>query len=108
MGLLNKLFRKKKNEDLRAVEGAGVYKGANGKVIYNMLDPSMGKFMGQCVGAVKKAGIKAKGTGQFSILLDDDQDLELALDQFWANFQKSEDKNIFSVVVEAARKMTGK
>jgi hypothetical protein len=90
-------------EGLRAVPGAGVYESSDGRVVYNMLDPQMQQFMGRCVGAVKKAGIPAKGTGQFSILLGDDQRAELRLDEFWADFAKSEDAAVFERVAAAAR-----
>src|SRR5262245_35701115 len=58
-------------KNLRAVPGAGVFASRDGKVLYNLLTPHMQQFLGRCVSAVKKAGIKAKGTGQFSILLGD-------------------------------------
>jgi hypothetical protein len=59
--------------------------------------------MGRCVGAVKKAGIRAKGTGQFSILLGDDQRAELQLDEFWSEFAESQDAAVFERVAAAAR-----
>lgn len=92
------------NRNLRAVPGASAYRDASGRVIYNMLDPWMQKFMGQCVGAIKKAGIRAKGTGQFSVLLGEDRSLELPLDEFWRDFAKSQDPAILDQVVVAARK----
>ena len=107
MGFLSNLFGKQ-DDGLRAVPGAGVYADKTGKVVYNMLDPMMGQFMGRCVGAVKKSGIKAKGTGQFSILLGDDQSSELRLDDFWTEFQKSQDGSVFDKVAEAAQKMMKK
>ena len=107
MGFLSKLFGKK-DVGLRAVPGAGVYADKTGKVVYNMLDPIMGQFMGRCVGAVKKTGIKAKGSGHFSILLGEEQTRELVLDEFWAKFQDSQDGTIFNEVAEAARKMMEK
>ena len=69
---------------LRHVPGAMSYvQGQN--VIYNLLDPIMGQFMGRCIGTAKKAGIKARGTGQFSISLNDGQ-AELLLDAFYQDF----------------------
>lgn len=91
------------SEELRAVPGAGAYRSQDGKVIYNALDPCMGKFIGRCVGAVKKAGVKAKGTSQFSILLGDQQRSELRLDEFWQEFQESEDEGVFQKVANAAK-----
>lgn len=93
------------DDGLRAVPGASAYEDESGKVIYNMLDPMMGEFMGRCIGAVKKSGITAKGTGQFSILLGENQDSELSLDQFWTQFQKSQDQGIFGEVAEVAQGM---
>ena len=62
---LKKLTRKPSGGEgpLRAVPGAGTCRGTDGKVIYNMLDPMMQQFLGRCVGAVKKAGIRAKRDG---------------------------------------------
>jgi len=107
MGFLDKLFGKKKN-GLRPVPGAGVYSDHSGKVVYNMLDPWMGKFMGRCVGAIKKSGIPAKGTGQFSVLLGENQQAELRLDHFWGRFQKSQDESIFEEVARAASDLVTK
>lgn len=109
MGFLDRLFGKKKDEEgLRPVRGAGVYSDQGGKVVYNMLDPWMGKFMGRCVGAIKKSGIPAKGTGQFSVLLGEDQQAELPLDRFWERFQKSEDEEVFVEVAQAASELIKK
>jgi len=104
MGLLRKLFGKK-DEGLRPVPGASVFADSKGEVLYNMLDPTMGQFMGQCIGAAKRSGIKAKGSGQFSILLGDDGGQELALDRFWDRFQESHDQTVFDSVAELARRM---
>lgn len=103
-------FKKRKSPEsdgLRAVPGAGVYQTAEGRVIYNMLDPWMKQFMGRCIGAVKKAGIRATGTGEFSILLGDDQRLELQLDEFWNEFANSHDDTVFDRVTAAARAKVG-
>ena len=111
MSWLDWLFGQKKSTEnktqstksgLRAVPGAGAY-SKDGKVIYNMLDPEMGQFMGRCVGAVKKAGIKAKGTGQFSISLNDGK-AELNLDQFYSDYcnQTKQLSEIFDEVVKTA------
>ena len=99
-------FKKRKppeSDGLRAVPGAGVYQSSEGRVVYSMLNPSMKQFMGRCVGAVKKAGIRAKGTGQFSILLGDDQRAELALNEFWREFATSNEDAVFDRVAAAAR-----
>ena len=69
-----------------------------------MLDPAMQQFMGKCVGVLKKAGLKAKGTGQFSILIGENQ-CELNLDEFWAEFADKNDSNVFEKVVEAAKNL---
>ncbi|SRR6266542_764810 len=103
-------FKKRKPPEmgrLRPVPGAGVYQSAEGRVVYNMLDPWMQQFMGRCVGAVKKAGIRAKGTGQFSILLGDDQRAELQLDAYWSEFAASHDAAVFDRVAAAARAKLG-
>ena len=70
-----------------------------------MLDPMMAQFMGRCIGAIKKTGIKAKGTQNFSILLGDDSDKELQLDEFWKRFQESQDEAILDAVAELVRRM---
>src|SRR5262249_54568248 len=107
---------KKRNRDeptkggdgLRVVPGAGVYRDSSGQVMYNLLDPIMQQFLGRCVGAVKKAGIQAKGTGSFSLLLGEDQKAELPLDQFWREFANSQDAGGFLRVVEVATKAVSK
>lgn len=106
-------FRKRKStpatdeERVRAVSGAGVYRDHEGRVAYNMLDPMMQQFLGRCVGAIKKAGIHAKGSGQFSVLLGDEQQYELILDPFWARFAESQDVSVFDDIVAAARESAG-
>jgi hypothetical protein len=108
MGLLDWLRGRGKQKDaesgkpgLRAVHGASVA-SKQGQVVYNMLDPWMQQFMGRCVGAIKKAGLSAKGTGQFSVKVGDTQ-AELRLDEFWADFSKSQDAAVFERVVAAAK-----
>lgn len=65
-----------------------------------MLTPHMQQFMGRCVSAIKRVGIAAKGTGQFSLLIGE-QRTELRLDQF---YQSSDAPAIIEeVVVEAQR-----
>src|SRR5689334_22764071 len=103
-------FKKRKaskSDGLRAVPEAGVYRSTDSQVCYNMLDPWMKQFMGRCLGAVKKGGIRAKGTGQFSILLGDDQRAELRLDEFWADFSRSQDPAVFERVAASARIKVG-
>src|SRR5262249_22857818 len=97
----------KPGDALRPVPWAGVYRDRSGQVMYNLLDPIMQQFLGRCVGAVKKAGIRAKGTGSFSLLLGEDRKAELRLDPFWAEFCNSQDAAVFAQVVEAAKKATG-
>lgn len=92
---------------LRPVPGAGVFRDGSGQVKYNLLDPVMQQFLGRCVGAIKKAGIRAKGTGSFSILLGEDQKAELQLDQFWKEFCDSQDADVFGRVAEAAKQAAG-
>lgn len=88
---------------LRAVPGALVASDrATGQVVYNMLTPHMQQFMGRCVGAIKRAGIAAKGTGQFSIMVGE-QRRDLRLDQF---YQPSDDPAIIEQVVAEARRIT--
>ena len=73
MNWLRKLFgsdSEKPASGLRPVPGALVASDkATGQVVYNMLTPHMQQFMGRCVSAIKRGGIAAKGTGQFSILV---------------------------------------
>ena len=75
--------------------------------MYNLLDPAMQQFLGRCVGAIKKVGIKAKGTGSFSVLLGEDQKTELKLDQFWKEFCNSHDSEVFTRVTSAAKQAIG-
>jgi hypothetical protein len=67
-----------------------------------MLTPHMQQFMGRCVGAVKRAGISAKGTGQFSIMVGE-QRVELRLDPF---YQPTDDPALIELVVTEARRIT--
>jgi hypothetical protein len=92
---------------LRPVPGAGVYRDNSGQVMYNLLDPVMQQFLGRCVGAIKKAGVRAKGTGSFSVLLGEDQKAELQLDQYWKEFCESQDPSVFGRVAEAAKQAVG-
>jgi len=107
MGFLGWLFGRKE-QGLRAVPGATAYADMRGKVVYSTLDPWMQQFMGRCIGALKKAGMRAKGTGQFSILVGDEESVELGLDDFWEEFRKTQDEAVFRRVVEAARTMMKK
>ena len=75
---------------------------ATGQVVYNMLTPHMQQFMGRCVSAIKRGGIAAKGTGQFSVLVGE-QRTELRLDQF---YQPSDDPSVVEQVVAEARRIT--
>jgi hypothetical protein len=88
---------------LRAVPGALVASDkTTGQVVYNMLTPNMRQFMGRCVGAIKEAGIAAKGTGQFSILTGEDR-AELSLGQY---YQPSVDPALVEQIVAEARRIT--
>lgn len=49
LGWIRNLF-KPNSDGMRAVPGALTARHGD-RVIYNMLDPTMQKFMGQCVGA---------------------------------------------------------
>ena len=91
------------DEGLRPVPEAGVFRDGGGQVLYNLLDPVMQQFLGRCVGAIKKGGIRAKGTGSFSVLLGEDQRTELQLDRFWKEFCDSQDAAVFSRVAEEAK-----
>ena len=111
MGFWSRLFGREKamaepEEGLRPVPGSIAISDGDGKVVHNMLDPMMGQFMGRCTGAVKKAGIKAKGTGQFSIALGDGDGLELPLYPLWEQYQQSQDQQVFGTAVELAQRMT--
>ena len=83
---------------LRAVPGAMAY-SVGGKVAYNLLTPHMQQFMGRCIGAIKKTGIAARGTGQFSIVVGD-HERELMLDGF---YQPSDDPGAIERVVAEAK-----
>jgi hypothetical protein len=106
MNWLRKLFgsdSEKPASGLRPVPGALVASDkATGQVVYNLLTPHMQQFMGRCVSAIKRGGIAAKGTGQFSILVGE-QRTELRLDQF---YQPSDDPAIIERVVAEARRIT--
>jgi hypothetical protein len=78
----NLILEQPQGNDLRAVPGAMSF-SIDGKIAYNLLTPHMKQFMGRCVGAIKKSGIPARGTGQFSIVVGDKQ-AELMLDEFYA------------------------
>jgi hypothetical protein len=92
---------------LRPVPGAGAYRDNSGQIMYNLLDPIMQSFLGRCVAAIKKAGIRAKGTGSFSVLLGEDQTAELQLDQYWKEFCEAQDSRVFARVAEAAKQTVG-
>jgi len=93
------------SDGLRSVPGAAVaITTKDGKVIYNALDPAMQQFMGRCIGAVKKAGIQAKGSGQFSVLVGENEK-ELILDAYWQEFSASKDAAVFERVVDAAKQL---
>ena len=98
---LKKLFGG--NPGLRKVPGALSASDASGRTVYNMLDPWMQKFMGQSVAALKKAGIRAKGTGQFSVRLGDEGQKELPLDAFWSRYAKTQSSEEFDAIVAEAR-----
>ena len=93
------------NDGLRAVPGAMSYE-AEGRVLYNMLDPFMKKFMGRCIGAIKKTGVDARGTGQFSVSINGGAH-ELLLDTFWAKLQSQPDSEaeVLKEVVAAASEL---
>lgn len=84
---------------LRAVPGALVYRDAEGRVGLNLLTPHMQQFMGRCVGALRNAGIPARGTGQFSLLVGEGGE-ELLLDEF---YRPDDDPANVARVVEAVR-----
>ena len=93
---------------VRKVPGAMSASDRSGRVVYNMLDPWMQKFMGQCVSALKKEGIKARGTGQFSIQLGEAGKEELRLDVFWSRYSKNQSASEFAAVVAEAKRLLSK
>jgi hypothetical protein len=95
---LKSLFGSPKGS-LRGVPGALTARTADGQVIYNMLTPHMQQFMRRCINAIKRDGIAAKGTGQFSVLIGE-RKAELQLDQY---FQPIDDPTIVERVVAAAK-----
>jgi len=48
---------------------------------------------GRCIGTAKKAGIKAKGPGQFSVSLGESRHVAISLDQFWAKYIDLQDQS---------------
>jgi hypothetical protein len=112
MGLFDNLFGRsqrlsqpapQQRAPLRAVPGALSYSNKEGAVLYNMLTPHMQQFMGRCVSAIKKAGIAAKGTGQFSILVGERR-AELRLDKF---YQPEDNPKLVEDVVHAVQQLNG-
>lgn len=101
---IKSLFRRE-DAGLRKVPGTFSASNASGRVVYNALDPWMQQFMGRCVAALKKAGIHAKGTGQFSIRLGDDGQKELSLDVFWSRYATTQSAAEFDAVVAEARRL---
>lgn len=82
-----------------------------GGVASDDLRPSIGGPevpMPSTLGAVKKAGMKARGTGQFSISLEDGTH-ELLLDDFYARLcdDPSTESAVMEDVVTAARRLCG-
>ena len=104
MGFFDKLFGRRQRPGLKAVPGALSYAKRDGVVVYNLLTPHMQQFMGRCVGAIKKAGIAAKGTGQFSILVGEHH-AELNLGRF---YQPEDDQKLIEAVLQTARKLNEK
>src|SRR5436190_9580806 len=100
MNWIRKFFggAKQTPSELREVAGALVARTHDGKVVYNMLTPHMQQFMGRCVGAIKSVGVAAKGTGQFSVLVGEQQ-IELRLEKFYS--PSSDPTLIDQVVAEA-------
>jgi len=82
--------------------GAPIDLLVDGEVVLNILTPHMQQFLGRCVGAIKKAGIKAKGSGQFSVLLNDGQH-EIHLTRF---YKPEDDPELIQAVVGEARRLT--
>jgi len=110
MGFFDKLFGRSKavstgastqKPSLRAVRGALVASDQGGSVLYNLLTPHMQQFMGKCVGAIKKTGVAAKGTGQFSILVGEHK-RDLRLEAF---YKPTDDPQLVELVVQAAQKL---
>jgi hypothetical protein len=56
---------------------------------------------------LKKAGIRAKGTGQFSVRLEEDGKKEIPLGAFWARYAKNQNPSEFDTVVAEAKKILG-
>lgn len=96
--------REQKPKPVRSVPGALVVSGNGGEVIYNLLTPHMQQFMGRCVGALKKAGISARGTAQFSLLVGERGE-ELMLDH---HYRPEDDPGAVARVVEAARALVSR
>lgn len=105
MNWLKKIFGTSREEsaELREVPGAMAVRTSDKKVAYNMLTPHMQQFMGRCVSAIKRIGLRAKGTGQFSILVGAEEK-EIRLEEF---YQPSDDPALVDRVLEEARKISG-
>jgi len=105
MSFFNRLFRERKPKDpagLQAVPGAASFSHGD-EVVYNILTPHMQQFLGRCIGALKKEGITAKGTGQFSIVLGDAGTEELHLQHF---YRPDDDPALIQAVVSEGRKVS--
>ncbi len=87
-------------KNLRPVPGAIAY-SVDGNVAYNLFTPHMQQFLGRCIGAIKKTGIAARGTGQFSIVVGEHQ-RELMLDRF---YQPDDEAAAIGRVVDEAKTM---
>jgi len=68
----------KPGRPLGGVDGAMTYRRADGTVVYNFLTPDMKAFMGRCVGEAKTRGFQARGTPEFSVLLESGLEIRLA------------------------------
>ncbi|HWB03220.1 MAG TPA: hypothetical protein VG796_09365 [Verrucomicrobiales bacterium] len=97
MSWLQKIFG---GSGRRGVPGALVARTSNGQAVYNMLTPHMQQFMGRCVSAIKRSGISARGTGEFSVIVGE-KGTEIRLDRF---YKPSDDPAAIDNVVAKARK----
>ena len=82
---------KPRSKHLRAVPGAIVFRNDLGQVTSNIIEYKAQLFMRMFIGVIKKQGMIAKGSGQFTVLLGEGFKWELFLDDIWENYQANMD-----------------
>ena len=91
-----------RTKHLRAVPEAIVFRDDFGEVTLNIIQYEAQLFMNMFIGVIKKHGMPAKGTAQFSVLLGEGLKWELFLDDIWANFRIYKDPNYLGNAAQLA------